>query len=240
MNITHDHVVLCAVKHKSIRYAQRGKLFKKPAVNRIDPNTVTAVHGHYDLNHVQGYFMDIEDTLYVSFCGSNEWSDWLYNIWAGKSETPYRDIVTHDMVKVHSGFYHSYLPTRDLIHDKIKKTANPKIIVNGYSLGGAMATLCALDVQYNFPDKDVGCITFGSPRVGNKAFADSFNRRVPNTIRCVHANDIVPSVPFERWGFHHIGELMSIGDKRKRGISIKDHAIYRYVSALRSTEVWHG
>jgi predicted lipase len=41
----------------------------------------------------------------------------------------------------------------------------------GHSLGGALATLAAFDIQSRFHFKHCDVVTFGAPRVGNTAFA---------------------------------------------------------------------
>lgn len=72
------------------------------------------------------------------------------------------------------------------------------VVCVGHSLGGALATLCAKwcrDVA--FPDATIGCVTIGSPRVGNIAFAEDFNNRVVDGLnyRVVNKCDVVPAVP---------------------------------------------
>ncbi len=50
----------------------------------------------------------------------------------------------------------------------------------GHSLGGALATLAAYDIQAacDCPEKlDLSCYTFGAPRTGNHAFAHEFNEK---------------------------------------------------------------
>lgn len=53
------------------------------------------------------------------------------------------------------------------------------VYVTGHSLGGALAVLCAYDiVKRNLCDKidvSVQCMTFGAPRVGNRAWAKDFD-----------------------------------------------------------------
>ena len=45
---------------------------------------------------------------------------------------------------------------------------------------------------------DVHLYTYGSPRVGNKNFADFFNNLITATnLRAVFRNDPVPTVPFK-------------------------------------------
>jgi hypothetical protein len=51
-------------------------------------------------------------------------------------------------------------------------------------------------------------MTFGQPRVGNAVFASYFAEYVPNTIRLVHAHDIVPHLPpyfsfLSKLTYHH-------------------------------------
>ena len=45
--------------------------------------------------------------------------------------------------------------------------------------------------------------TFGQPRVGNVAYADYFKSILPE-YRVVHYADIVPHLPLEAMGFHHV------------------------------------
>jgi len=42
------------------------------------------------------------------------------------------------------------------------------IIISGHSLGGALATLAAVQFTHSFPEAIIDCVTFGSPRVGDK------------------------------------------------------------------------
>jgi hypothetical protein len=43
----------------------------------------------------------------------------------------------------------------------------------------------------------VSCVTFGSPRVGNKDFAAEFDRAVGTQFRVVHKTDPMTKVPTE-------------------------------------------
>ena len=46
-----------------------------------------------------------------------------------------------------------------------------------------------------YPDADIRCITFGSPRVANKVFGKAFNALVGTSLRLVHGFDPIPSLP---------------------------------------------
>ena len=65
-----------------------------------------------------------------------------------------------------------------------------QICCTGHSLGGALATLAAFDISramewVNRPTKII-CYTFGAPRVGNYAFAETYNKLVPETWNVVN------------------------------------------------------
>jgi hypothetical protein len=69
-----------------------------------------------------------------------------------------------------------------------------KIYVTGHSLGGALATLLAYDIQRECATVapiDLACYTFGSPRTGNHAFAVLYNEKVPNTWHIINDQDAV-------------------------------------------------
>lgn len=72
--------------------------------------------------------------------------------------------------------------------------ANHCLFCAGHSLGGAMAVLAAYDIAELCPWKSVQVYTVGAPRPGNKAFADRYNARVPDTWHVIN-----PKV-----GHHHM------------------------------------
>ncbi len=67
-----------------------------------------------------------------------------------------------------------------------------RLTVCGHSLGGALATLCAVDA---FADIVTSVYTYGSPRVGLSSFASDYAKAGLQTTRVVHALDVVPRVP---------------------------------------------
>ena len=54
-------------------------------------------------------------------------------------------------------------------------------VILGHSLGGALATLAAIDLQRRKHFKDLHIYTFGAPRTGNHAFAQDYEELVPHT-----------------------------------------------------------
>ncbi len=75
----------------------------------------------------------------------------------------------------------------------------------GHSLGGALATLLALDVAANTKLPTPTVYTYASPRVGNPQFADTYNQLLTNTYRFVNRMDIVPKLPTQPPYAHVLG-----------------------------------
>ncbi|MEL6554784.1 MAG: lipase family protein [Cyanobacteria bacterium J06621_11] len=145
---------------------------------------------------------------------------------------------TQSPVKMHDGFVQAYLSVREEIHNHINKLDIKQYRITGHSLGGALAKLCAIDLQYNFsPDISVEAYSFGAPRVGNKAFTESYNRRVPNTWRVVNGWDAVVGLPAPWQGYRHVETPIKLERRFTWKIitgSFEDHRIINYIEALRS------
>lgn len=76
-----------------------------------------------------------------------------------------------------------------------------QIYCTGHSLGGALALLAAYDISramewVSRPTKVI-CYTFGAPRVGNHAFAHTYNKMVPETWSVVNDQVRQPGLPQE-------------------------------------------
>ena len=91
----------------------------------------------------------------------------------------------------------------EAVQDVLKERGDVPVLVVGHSLGGALATLCAAELMYTYNLTDLQLYTFGSPRVGNAAFAEAMRNSTLDHKRMTHDRDVVPTVPFEHLGFHH-------------------------------------
>ncbi len=69
------------------------------------------------------------------------------------------------------------------------------VTICGHSLGGALATLLALDVAANTTFTDPAVYTYGSPRTGDSLFASTFDQVVKNSWRVANRLDVVPALP---------------------------------------------
>lgn len=79
----------------------------------------------------------------------------------------------------------------DAVESLLSVHQGAPIYVVGHSMGAAVATLCALDLLFTFQldAHRVRLYTYGSPRVGNDAFAAFVARTLPvRTCSRLHAN----------------------------------------------------
>lgn len=140
--------------------------------------------------------------------------------------------LNQNKIDVHAGFAKALTSVWREIDAALAQLACP-VFYTGHSLGAALATLAA---TYRVPK---AVYTFGSPRVGNQAFAASLNA-VP-IYRIVDDGDIVATLPPEIMGFHHIGtEHRLVAPKSDFSLQhlfdppkpLADHAPVNYVDRI--------
>ncbi len=183
-------------------------------------------------NDVQCFLRKSKGKLCIAFRGSDSAQDWHTNLAFGQQAVPYGNDAS--AIRVHSGFINAYKArgVRDVIHRAMDADIC-RVQVTGHSQGAALAILCAVDLEYNFPDRHYEVIVFGAPRVGNRAFRDSYNRRVPQTLRVENGNDIVTKLPFTALGYRHAGACCHIGPPRLCWVwSAGDHRPQAYYENL--------
>jgi predicted lipase len=110
-------------------------------------------------------------------------------------------------VYVHPGFWEAWGVLKPGIMMGIKmgmiQYNATKITFTGHSLGGALATIAAMDywVETGTVSK---VITYGCPRVGNYYFAHFYESVFQtNSFRFVNHYDFIPHLPFEDMGYYH-------------------------------------
>lgn len=181
---------------------------------------------------VQCFLRQSGNCLSITFRGSNSAQDWKTNLTFRKKVVPYGN--TASKIRVHTGFLNAYKcpQVRGAIQSRVTKEIC-KVKITGHSQGAALAVLCAVDLEYNFPDRDYEVILFGSPRVGNRAFQKSYNKRVFKTLRVENGNDIVTKVPFVVMGYRHVGMKYRIGNPRIPGVfTFRTHEPQNYYRLL--------
>lgn len=179
-----------------------------------------------------GWWPDIEGIVVV-FRGTSSASlkNWIDNLTTGTTDVSFPS-AEHPHVKIHTGFWRTWLNStlrtklqaalEALLHDH---PAAPVYFV-GHSLGGALAQISAMDLKFEYELTDVNVYTFGSPRVGNNAFAELVSAATSASWRFTHGRDVVPSVPLALMGFHHAAtEVWEVDDKDDKGAPLKEITI---------------
>ncbi|HLJ28716.1 MAG TPA: lipase family protein [Candidatus Angelobacter sp.] len=166
--------------------------------------------------------------MVVALRGTRTWEEWFDD--ADGFPTPFAGVgeLSIGLGTVHAGFYGLYtngtdgLTVSNPLNSQWNQRASGSIAyqigqyisplnnslplyVTGHSLGGAVATLCALDIAYNFGSNfsQLFMYSLASPRVAaglsdiptldnQEGFLSRYQFYVPNTYRIVHAADIIP------------------------------------------------
>lgn len=125
------------------------------------------------------------------------------------------DKIFKDLL-VHKGFQDLYLQLREATMNNLLKLINIypeyKIVFVGNSLGAALAEFAAVDFVYRYGYKDrVMCISYGTPRIGNREYARfvndlNFKRRrlVTPGDPISHLRNFIPNQAPRIFGFHHV------------------------------------
>ena len=80
---------------------------------------------------------------------------------------------------VHLGFEKMWSRVRRSVQDALAGIgADVRVTALGHSLGGAMATLGAVDVKRNMGKTKADLCTIGGPRAGKVGFRRNFNREI--------------------------------------------------------------
>ena len=98
---------------------------------------------------------------------------------------------------VHDGFYKMTLLIKNDVINKIiyiqKNKTNYKIIINGHSLGSAIADLLSMELaKVNIESMVYG---YGKPRTGDIKYATFYNIKIKEHYRHTHNRDIIPHLP---------------------------------------------
>jgi hypothetical protein len=89
------------------------------------------------------------------------------------------------------------------------KSAPAALTICGHSLGGALATLLAVDIAVNTRFKQPTVYTYGSPRTGDPLFASTYDQVVKSTFRIANRMDLVPKLPLPPF-YEHVLELSDL------------------------------
>ncbi|KAK1977162.1 lipase [Colletotrichum cereale] len=138
--------------------------------------------------------------IVIAIRGSINVRNWITNfIFA------FNDCDLVDDCQTHTGFSKAWDEVKEDLLGAVKaaKTANPSytIVATGHSLGGAIVTIAAAYLRLDGYPVDI--YTYGSPRVGNEAFADFVTAQPGAEYRITHVDDPVPRLPPILFGYRH-------------------------------------
>ena len=189
-----------------------------------------------------GFIARRKKDVYLIFRGTSTDQEWIRNFMIGL--VPYS---LKNFGKVHTGFLQTYNLFRPAIKEALEG-ARPgrRLFIAGHSLGGALATVALPDVDTRMNRKVTAVYTYGSPRIGDKAFVTAFNRQYgERSFRVVNIEDVVGSIPPPIPIAGNIGGYFSHVDTpvdfttQEEG-SEKNHNINTYLSALKDAKAKRG
>ncbi len=135
--------------------------------------------------------------------------DWLVVAFRGTEPDRWEDIVTDAGLAlvpwstglVHCGFSEAIKDVWPALTGALARLSpGREVWFTGHSLGAALATLAA----DKYPNTR-GAVTFGSPRVGDGAFAAALTARMAGRMhRYVNSHDVVTHVPPPLFGYKHL------------------------------------
>ena len=180
-----------------------------------------------------------QPVLVISARGTTTLIDWTCNAQIG--QTGFKDCNQKAIGRVHAGFYRQFIGLFSLFDSDVKRHLRDggKLLCMGHSLGGALATLAALNYASGFPGQ-VWFASFGGPRMGNDTFCKAFDGAVQLRLRVKNCADpVVACVP--PVGYGHVGTELHLGPPDRYPdipvlFDVGDHDIERYVLALEASE----
>ncbi len=149
------------------------------------------------------------ESIAVAFRGTRDLRNWITDIDCLQTGYP---IFDWGACRLHTGFWRAWLAVEQKLWtalaalDTRPATRNTRIFYTGHSLGGALAMIAADRFRRAFHRQPI-VYTFGQPRVGNPYWARMYDLSLKAfTWRVVHADDIVPRVPWLLGDFRHCGQ----------------------------------
>lgn len=139
---------------------------------------------------------------FISVRGSSDINNWISNLDAVFTY-PYPD----NTIGVHSGLYSEYNKYKEQMYMFVYGLEyGVKLLLTGHSSGSILVSLLAYDLVNSglISHSNIDLYTYGSPRMGNKQFMESFISKNISHSRITYKHDIVPHLPEEMLGYIHL------------------------------------
>ncbi|ORZ30580.1 Alpha/Beta hydrolase protein [Catenaria anguillulae PL171] len=168
---------------------------------------------------------DVSKQIIVIFRGS-QLENWFDNVEAFRINWPFELTARYSSLSttaIHKGFFDSYDSLRQRIRSAVRShltsptRSNYTLYLAGHSLGGAMATLAAVDLIASgfIPAHRLHLYSISAPRAGNEEWAQKVSSQVlvpGQSHRITVDDDLVPHTPTRQMGFiHQLGEKYVMG-----------------------------
>jgi hypothetical protein len=186
-----------ALWHSENAYCSPDTYLTRPNKAATLDGFVPTYHIDDPLHDTEGYigYNSKQSRIFVSFRGSESIQNWLSDL--DMVLTPYESYGCSGC-NVHKGFYTAEQKSLAGILSEVKSLKEQfpsySVMVTGHSLGAALATLTAIDVQGSGIGP-VSLYNFGSPRVGDVAFSEWASSYITDANRVTHHKDMVVHTP---------------------------------------------
>ena len=170
-----------------------------------EPHTLKNELNMYDDKKILfGVIFTNNDVAYIAFRGTN-WYDnkscinnlsFLQKFLTDSNKNKQTKIYSNSnniQAGIHSGFLKVYNIFRDEILDKIEEINPKQIIIGGYSLGGAIATICGLELKIS--GYNVVVYNFSCPCIGDDVFCELVTQNNLPLYRIINTCDIAQFFP---------------------------------------------
>ncbi|WP_391574452.1 lipase family protein [Cohnella sp.] len=139
-----------------------------------------------------GFVLQSDTHAIIAFRGTSSTSDWASD--ALVSQVKFKFVRNAGMT--HRGFTDIYSGARAGISSCLRRISPDKTLyVTGHSLGGALATLCALDSAAGTKFRHPVVYTYAAPRAGDPDFAKAYDGKIARSFRVCNSFDVVTHLP---------------------------------------------
>lgn len=174
----------------------------------------------------QVYVFHHNACIYIAFRGSSSTADFAADLDVRRYCLDHQcSVPVPPRVTIHQGFYEQYRSVENQLFKTLETLTqtNPgiPICITGHSLGSALSQIAAAHIGSHplFQTHHISCITFGTPRVGNRSFASWYESCVDSHLRVVHWYDPVPNLPILPFWQHANGECIYFTETKTRLVS---------------------
>ncbi|GIP38510.1 lipase [Paenibacillus sp. J31TS4] len=176
-----------------------------------------------------GFVLESRSRLIAVFRGSQDLRDLLTDFDQSLIRFPYAERGGD----THRGFTKLYTrAVREPLLRLLQRKKRKPLILAGFSLGAALATLAGLDITLHAKGWSPAVYTFGSPKVGDAAFAGAYDRAVPRSARVANRFDPVTRFPAstKQRPYTHVARKRECDFRR--GLLLDNHKIRNYFACL--------